>query len=145
MIRVGKHALIDTGLVLATTAAGILLLPFISALFVRLSLSLDMFVYLHPITGDFLPHVVTGVTVGVVGALISQTKKIVVPTIPGLLVCVFYALYGTFGPIPYPWNGTYYDAVLVGSWISLVLSCLWISMVLLRKFRNESRTSFGPR
>lgn len=136
-------SLIDA--VLAVGLAGIaanFLLPLVSAWCAALSLHLGRTLFrVHSIAlGDFAPHIITGIVLGVVTASLIRHRRLSLALLPSILLCVFYALYFSFGPYPHPWGTALSrDIVLVADWLLLIAaSLLCARLILPRRQANKA-------
>lgn len=132
--------LIDSLIVLGLAGIAVFLLPWVDGWFCALSLYLGRKLFwLHSVVlVHFLPHVIIGCFLGFTAACIIRHRRLWVAVLPSTLLCVFYLLYQTFGPYPYPWSGGRYDFVIVVSWLILILASLVCARFGLR--RRQSGT-----
>jgi hypothetical protein len=145
----GRDWLIDVLIVGLAATTAILVLPLVIAWCIPLSLYLGqtLFWVHHIAFCDFLPHMLTGSALGAGTALLIQHRKLSVALLPSILLCLFYALYFTFGPYPRAWGAVLWlDMVLFVDWLLLISASLLCGRLVLRwcegqaAARNSRRT-----
>ncbi len=133
-----KNNLIDISVVIIVTIISIYLLPAIAALFARLSLKLGrtLFIVHSTILGYFLPHTLIGLLQGIVTARLIRNRRLFVAMLPAIFLFVFDALYFSFGPVKFHWRACWFSAVIIVSWILLIISAFLSARWVLKR-RNK--------
>ena len=119
-----RGRLMDLVLVVSLTVVAVFFLPSLSAWCAAVSLHLGRTLFwVHSIAlGHLLPHLVIGGLLGFIAACLVRHRKLSVALLPSVLLCLFYVLYLSFGPYPYPWGQSRQDLVLIASWLLLVIT-----------------------
>jgi hypothetical protein len=136
-------------IVMGLASVGVFILPLVASWGVAFSLGLGRMLYwVHSIAlGDFLPNVIVGAVMGSTAACFIRNQKLWIASSPALLLCVFYGLYYSFNANPYPW-GSWYDFVVIGSWLVLVSAAVFCAQVILKRRQrgnsSQSPTVFAP-
>ena len=132
--------LIDFVVVVCLPAVAVFLLPLFTAWFTPTSLRFGQIAFFA--VGQLLPHTVIGCSLGVVAARLIRHRTVYVALLPSVLVCGFYVLYLSFGPIAYHWAQSRYDFVLIASWLLLVTASFLCARFILR--RRQPNHSLQP-
>ena len=131
--------LIDSIIIIGLSVVAVYLLPFISYVF-AFQHSRTLF-WVQFVAFDYLvPYLVTCSLVALVAAWLIRHRRLLLASLPSVLLCAFYFIYLTFGPFGYSWGHTWIDFVLVSSWLlSIGASALCAWFILRRRQPNKSR------
>jgi hypothetical protein len=139
-----KDWLIDSVIIIGLAVAAVYLLPLLSACIDALSLHFGrtLFWVRFIALDNLLPYIIIGSLLGLVAGWLIRHRRLALASLPSVLLCMFYVLYMSFGPIRYPWGQSWMDWVIVGSWLFLIAASLLSAWLILRK--RQPNTALEP-